>query len=434
MQVSVEESGAIERKLAISVPSEKIESEIARRLKDVAKKARIPGFRPGKAPSRVIQKRFSPGITSEVITETIQSSYMDALGQEKIVPAGLVSIEPTPYESGKDLEYVATVEVFPEIPSPTLDGATIRKPVVEVTGQDIDNTLEDIRRRNADFVVRQGKAENGDRLTVSMEGEIGGEKFEQGSVESHSFILGEGEMPEEFEKGLAGVGKDEVTTITVSYPPDHDNPELAGREVNFSVTTKAVEKPELAELDDKFAETLGIREGGIEKMKQEIEKNLSLELDNRLRSVIRNRVMNGLLEKNSLEPPKTLVEEEINQSVQRFTEYMAARNLPTGEIDRDRYADEAGKRVSLSLIVRAIIDSQDIKVDPEQVKARVTEMSSSYEQPEAYVSRFMADPEQLQRIQAVILEDQVVKLMLETATVEDESISFRDFMNTPLES
>ena len=431
MQVSIEESGAIERKLAICVPSEKIDSEVSKRLNDVARQTRIPGFRPGKAPLRIIRQRYSPRITHEVVMETIESSYDAALKEQKMVPAGLISIEPVPYESGNDLEFVATVEVFPQIPSLDLDGVTIRKPVVEVTAQDVDNTMEDIRKHNTEYVTRQGKSEIGDKLTIDFEGKIEGENFEGGTVKGHTFILGNKEMPEEFETGLVGVGKDEVTTITVSYPQDHDNPILAGKEAEYSVTTQEIEIPKLPELDDDFAKTLGISEGGIEKMRQEVEKNLSLELNDRLRAVTHRRVMNGLLEKNQIEVPKSLVESEIDHSIRRFEQYMAAQGMSAAEIGRDHYATEAKRRVALSLIVKAIIDEQKFEIDPESVKAKVTELASSYQQPEAFIDQYMSDSEQVKRIEAMMFEEQVVKSMLESATVEDEKLSLRDFMNHP---
>ncbi len=429
MQVSVEESGAIERKLAICVPSDEIESEVSKRLHDAARKTRIPGFRPGKAPLRIIRQRFAPGITNEVVMETIQSSYDAALQQQEIVPAGLLSIEPVPYESGNDLEFVATIEVFPQIPALDLEGVTVRKPVVEVTTQDIDNTMEDIRLRHADnYVAREGKSEKGDKLTVDFEGKIEGESFEGGTVKGHSFILGNREMPEEFENGLVGVGKDEVMIIPVLYPQFHDNPVLAGKEVEYSVTIKAMEKPELPELDDEFAERMGVSEGGIQKLREEVENNMARELDERLRGVTHHRVMNGLLQKNEIEVPKSLVENEIDHSVRRLEQYMAAQGLPVGEINREHYTVEAKRRVALSLIVKAIIDKQVIQVDPEAVKAKVTEMAASYEQPEAFITHFMSDPDQVKRTEALMFEEQVVEMMLETAIVEEEKLSLQEFM------
>ena len=431
MQVSVEQSGDLERKLAICVPCEEIESEVSERLRDVARKTRIPGFRPGKAPLRIVRQRFSDGIANEVVKDKVQSSYHAALTDQGIVPAGLLSIDPTPWEPGNDLEFVATIEVYPQMPALNLDGVTIRKPVVEVTGRDVDNTMQDIRLRHADsYVAKPGKSERGDRLTVDFARKTEGENLpDEQAVEGHSFILGNMSMPQEFENGLLGVGKDEVRIIPVAYLQSHDNPALAGKEVEYSVTVRAVDKPVLPELDDEFAQKMGIRGGGIERLRQEVERNLAHELDERLRKVKGHRVMDGLLQKNQIAAPKSLVEREIDYSIHMIEQYMAERNLPMGEVDRDDYAAEAKRRVVQGLVVRAIIDQQSIRVEPDEVKARVTDMAASYEQPEAFTSRFMSNPEQMKRIESLLVEEKVMEAMLKTATVEEEKLSFREFMD-----
>ncbi len=429
MQVSVEESGTIERKITISVPSEKITTEVNKRLKDVAKKARIPGFRPGKAPQSVIKKRYEPQVTNDVVGETINSSYVDALGQEKIVPAGLISIDPTPYEPGQDLKFVATVELFPEIPSPTLSGRTVEKPIVEITAEDVDNTLEDIRKRNTNFEAKRGQSEKGDRVTIDFDGKIDGAAFEGGSATDFVFVLGEGQMLGEFDSGLMGVNNEEIKEIAFTFPEEYGSPEVAGKEVVFMVTVKKVEQPVLPELNDDFAATLGIKEGGLEKMKTEIDLNLNRELDTKLRNVIRDRVMEELFASNSVEAPKALVEEEKDRMAKNLSEQMTAQGLPTDKIDRENYADEAKKRVALGLIAREIIEKSEIKITEENIRARIVQMSTGYDDSEAYVNWHFADPERLKDIESVLLEEEIVNRMLETATVKEVKQSFKDFMN-----
>lgn len=431
MQVSVEESGAIERKISISVPSEKIDSEIAKRLSEVAKNARIPGFRPGKAPQNVIEKRYAPQVTNEVIGETINASYMDALGQEKITPAGLLSIDPTPYEAGKEFQFVVTVEVFPKIPSPTLAGKTIKKPVVAVTDDDIMKTLEDVCKRNAKFVAKDGKSEKEDRLTIDFEGKIDGEVFENGSATDFVFVLGVGQMLEQFDTGLIGLKAGETKHIAFTFPESYGSAEVAGKDVAFMVTVKVVEQPELAQLDDAFAESLGIKEGGIEKMKEEISTSLKRELDSHMRTVMRDRVLDALYAANDIEYPKVLVEEELDRSVKAISEQLTAQGLPTDKVDRNLYQDQAKKRVALGLIAREVIEKFKIEADEKAVRARIGEMSAGYESEEEYVKWHYADPQRLQNIESVVLEDQVVTHMLETATVKEEKMSFKDFMSPP---
>lgn len=428
MQVTVEESGTIERKLKISIPSEKMGEEIEKRLKTVSKQAKIPGFRPGKAPRSVIEKRFSNQVTNEVIQDTIHSSYSDALNEQKIAPAGLVSIDPVPYENGKDFEFVATVELFPEIPNPTLEGKTIEKPVCEVSDGDVDKTLEDLQKRNAKFADKDGASEAGDQITIDFDGKIDGESFPGGSAQDFPFVLGEGQMLEEFDSALVGAKTGDIKKVAFTFPDDYHGAEVAGKAVDFEITVKNVKAAALPALDDEFAETLGIAEGGIERMREEIRGSLERELNARLRSTLREHVMDALHEANKIEIPKALVEEEIDRAVQTITQQLAGQNLPAEGIDRENYREEASKRVALGLIAREIIEKNEIKIDGEMVRGRIEEMASGYDDAEAFVNYYYGDQQRLQQVEAAVLEEQVVNTMLETANVKEVEVDFRDFM------
>lgn len=429
MQISIEESGAIERKLTIVVPAQEIKREVDKQLKDAARNARIPGFRPGKAPQNIIKKRYEPQITNEVISKAINSSYRDALTQEKIVPAGLLSIDPTPYQQGKDLSYVATIEVYPKIAAATLQGRTITKPVVEVTDEDVARTLDDIRARHADYVTKDGAAEKHDKLTIDFIGKIDGEEFAGGSATDFEFILGQGQMLKEFDTALLDCKQGDDKIIAFTFAQDYGNDEVAGKDVEFVVAVKTVTKPVLPELDDAFAESLGITEGGIEKMKQEIESNLKREMETRIRATIRNNVMNALYASNDIQIPQALIDEETDRAVEIISKRLQEKSLPTDKIDRNLYAEEAKKRVALGLIAREIIEKSAISADEATVHAKVTELSQSYEDSEAFVNWNMSNPEQRKQIEAVVIEEQIVDKMLETATLEEVRMSFKDFMN-----
>jgi trigger factor len=242
-------------------------------------------------------------------------------------------------------------------------------------------------------------------------------------------MLGQRQMLEEFDNGLMGAKEGEARDIKFTFPDDYGSEEVAGKKVEFVVTVKAVERPELPDLDDNFAETLGITEGGIDKMKAEIESNLTRELESRKRVVVRDRVMDALYECNAIEAPKALVEEEIDRSVEAVTEQLTSQGLPTDKIDRSVYADDARRRVVLGLVARDIVEKSEIKPDQEAIRARVVDMADSYEDSEAYVNWHMADSERVKNIEAVVIEEQIVEKMLETATVKDEKLSFKDFMN-----
>lgn len=429
MQVTVEESGAIERKLTISVPSDELGQEIEKRLRNVSKQAKIPGFRPGKAPRSVIEKRYSNQVINEVISDTIHSSYQEALMDQKIAPAGLVSIEPTPYEAGNDLQYVATIELFPEIPFSTLEGKTIEKPICEVSDSDVERTLEDLRKRNAKYEIKDDSSELGDQVTIDFEGKIDGEPFPGGTAKDFPFVLGEGQMLQEFDSALVGVKAGDSKSVAFTFPEDYHGADVAGKDVNFEIQVNKVEKATLPDLDDAFAETLGITEGGMDKMREEIRTSLERELSTRLRSTMRERVMDALHEANKIEVPKALVEEEIDRAVQTITQQLSAQGIPAKDIDRNNYAEEAKKRVALGLIARDVIEKNEINVDAEAVRARIEELASGYDDSDAFVNYYYSDQERLQQIEAIVLEEQVVNTMLETADVKESNVEFKEFMN-----
>ena len=438
MQVSIEESGVIERKVTVSVPRADVDREIEKRLRGMARKARIPGFRPGKAPQNIINQRYGAQVTNEVVSDTINTSYREALGQEAIVPAGLVSIEPKPFVSGDDLQYVATIELYPEIPSPTLTGRAIEKPVCAIAAEDVERTLEDIRKRNADFTPKEGKSQNGDRLTIDFDGRINGQPFAGGSHQDHQFVLGDGHIFERFETDLAAVAAGESKTVAFTFPEDYPGAGVAGKAVEFAVTVKAVERRVLPELDNAFAEKLGIKNGGMEKMRAEIEVSLKRELATRMRSLLRDRVMDALMKVNDIEAPKALVESEIDHRMQTLAQHMEAQGIraPEEELnnqsERERFASDARRQVILGLIARGIIEKYDLKPDGEVVRARIEEMATGYDDDQALVNWYYADPARLQPVEAMVLEDQVVAQMLETATVTEKKVSFRELMNPQL--
>ena len=448
MQVSVEESGVIERKVTVSVPRAEVDREIEKRLQNMAKRARIPGFRPGKAPQNIINQRYGAQVTNEVVSDTINTTYREALGKEEIVPAGLVSIEPKPFVSGDDLQYVATIELYPEIPAPTLAGRTIEKPQCAIAAEDVARTLEDIRKRNADFIPRDGDkdgqkdghknggAENGDRLTIDFDGKIDGQPFAGGAGKDHQFVLGDGQMLEHFETELVAVAVGESKQIAFTFPGDYPGKAVAGKAVEFAVTVKAVERRVLPELDNAFAEKLGIKEGGMEKMREEIETSLKRELAARMRALMRERVMDALLKVNDIEAPRALVEAEIDRRVQAFSEQMTAQSqaqgmppTPATPPEREHFAAEAKRQVILGLIVRGIIEKFDLKADGAAVRERIEEMATGYDDGEAMLNWYYADPARLQPIEAMVLEDQVVARTCETATVTEKKVSFRELMN-----
>ena len=422
--------------MTVSVPRAEVDREIEKRLRNMARRARIPGFRPGKAPQNIVNQRYGAQVTNEVVKDTINTSYREALGREEIVPAGLVSIEPRPLVSGDDLQYVATIELYPEIPRPTLAGRTIEKPLCTITAEDVERTLQDIRIRNADFIPREGKSEQGDRLTIDFDGRIDGQPFAGGAGKDHQFVLGDGHMFERFETELAGVGAGESKQIAVTFPADYPGQAVAGKAAEFAVTVKAVERRVLPELDNALAEKLGIKAGakadGMKKMREEIETSLNRELATRMRTLMRDRVMEALMEVNDIEAPKALVDAEIDRRMRAVTRQMEARGMPESPEqapERERFAAGARRQVILGLIARGVIDKFNMKADDATVRARIEEIATGYEDGETIINWYYADPARLQPIETMVLEEQVVERMCETATITEKKVSFKELMN-----
>lgn len=427
MRVSVEESGAIERKLTVSIPHAEVDREIEKRLREVARGARIPGFRPGKAPHPIVAKRYGDQVANEVISDTINTSYREALGREGIVAAGLVSIEPKPFVSGDDLQYVATVELFPDIPSPTLAGRSIEKPACTVTAEDVERVIEDFRKRCAEFVAREGASQDGDRLTIDYAGRLDGRPFAGGSAADHQFTLGEGRILEPLETGLKGVAAGQSRRIPLTLPEDFPSAEAAGKAVEFEVAVKAVERPVLPELDDAFAEQLGLSDRGMAGIREDIKRSLEREAAARVREVLHDRVMNELLKANPVEAPSVLVEAEIDRRVQAFSRHRADRQAPAQraqDLDRELFREGAARRVLLGLVAREVVQKAGLKADADAVRGKIEEMAGG--DNEALVNWYYSDPERLQSVEGMVLEEKVVERMLETATVVEKRVSFAE--------
>lgn len=429
MQVTVEESGAIERRITVSVPHAEVEREIEKRLRALARRARIPGFRPGKAPRGIVDKRYGAQVTDEVVSDTINTSYREALGKESIEPAGLLSIEPKPFAPGDDLRYTATVELYPPIPSPTLAGRTIEKPRCAVTAEDVERTLLNIRKQHADFVAKEGKSEKGDRITIDFDGTIDGNPFAGGSAENHRLVLGEGDMLDPFESELLGLEAGAAKQVAFTFPDRYPGGEVAGKAASFEVVVKAVERRVLPECDEAFARKLGVAEGGMEKMRAEIEVNLQRELDTRMRAVLRDRVMDELVKANEIEVPKALIEAEIERRMKAVEQQMAAQGMAKQQIEREHFAADAKRQVLIGLVAREIMEKFDLKVDSADLRRRIEEMAADYDDSEAWINWHYSEPARLRRVEAMMLEEQVVERMLETAAVTEKKVSFQEFMN-----
>ena len=425
MQVSVESTSALERRLTIGVPAERIESEVTKRLQQTARRAKVPGFRPGKVPMSVIRQRYEDSARQEALGDLIQSSFYEAIVAEKLNPAGAPSVEPKVFEKGKDLEYVATFEIYPEIQVAGFEGITVERPQAEVSEADVDNMLDILRKQNTRFEAVERAAEHGDQLNIDFVGKIEGEAFAGGSAKGTALVLGSGRMIPGFEDALVGAKAGEERVITPTFPEDYQNLELAGKTAEFTVTVNAVAAPVLPELNEQFFALFGASEGGLEGFRAEVRKNMERELRQAIKSKVKNQVMEGLLAANPVELPKALVANEVQrlrvQAVQQF-----GGNIKPEQLPAELFEEQAKRRVSLGLIIAEVVKQAELKPDDARVRELIEEMASAYQEPEQVVAWYYKNEQQLGEVRSVVLEEQVVDTVLQKAKVTDKPVSYEE--------
>ena len=425
MQVSIEATTALERRMTIGVPAERIEKEVDKRLQQTARRVKVPGFRPGKVPMTVVRQRYEDSARQEVLGDVIQSSFYEAVVQEKLNPAGAPSVEPKVFEKGKDLEYIATFEVFPEIDVAGFETIEVERLQSDVADADLDKMLDVLRKQNISYVDADRAAQNDDQVVIDFVGKKDGEAFAGGSAKGTQLVLGSGRMIPGFEDGLVGAKAGEERVLNLSFPEEYHNKDLAGQAVEFTVTVTKVQAPQLPELNEEFFAQFGISEGGEAGFREEVRKNMQRELKQAIKTKVKNQVMDGLLAANAIEVPKAAIESEVNrlrqQAVQRFGGGLKADQLPA-----ELFEEQAKRRVSLGLIVAEVVKKFDLKPDEARVKAMIEELAGAYQEPEQVVSWYYKNEQQMNEVRSVVLEEQVVDTVLEKAKVTDKQVSYEE--------
>ena len=430
MQVTVESPTALERKLMVQVPEERITGEVDKRLQDLAGSVRIPGFRPGKVPVKVVRQRFGRQVREEVVGEIVQTSLGDAISQEQLRPAGPPTIDPLEFSPGTGVTYTATFDVYPEISRPAVESLQIKRATAEVNETDIDNMLETLRQQRRTWEKVERAAASGDRVVVDFTGSVAGEQIDQGTGEAVPIELGAGRMIPGFEEGLEGIAASESRTLDLVFPENYPNADLAGSAVVFEIDAKAVEQPVLPELDEAFAVSLGVEEGGIEAFRVQVRGNMERELADGVNALTKQRVMEALLAGQSIDLPQTLVDQEAARALDRRRLELSHSGLDpdTLGLEVSMFSEAARRRVSLGLLLAEILKVQGIEVDPERVRERIETIASTYEDEEEVVNWYYSDRERLSDIESNVLEDQVVEWILETAQISDEITSFDEVL------
>jgi trigger factor len=429
MQISIETTAGLERRLTISVPSETFEQKISERLGDAASRVRIPGFRPGHVPMKEVRRRFGPAVRVEVAGELMQSSFMNAVVQESLAPAGQPSLEVVQMEPGNDFEFTATFEVFPSVELANLGKAEIKRPSAEITEADIDQMIVRLREQRKGWDVVERPAAEGDRVTIDFVGRLDGEVFEGGSAEDATFEIGAGQMIEDFDRGARGLAPGAQGTFDATFPADYRAENLAGKTVTFEVTMKKVEAPAQPALDDEFFKAFGVESGGLEAFRADVRRNMQREIDDAVRTQVKSQVMDQLHKLHKVQLPRAMIEREMEhlrqEMMQQFRSYGGgAGNQP--DLPLDLFREQAERRVSVGLVVNEIVTSAKLEVDPASVRARIESMAEGYAEPQQVINWYYGNQEQLQQIEMALLEDRVVEHVLGAARVEEVPSTYQD--------
>ncbi|MFN6831129.1 trigger factor [Proteus mirabilis] len=429
MQVSVETTQGLGRRVTITVPAADIQKAVDSELKKAAKTVRIDGFRKGHVPMSMVKQRYGMSVLNDVLGDLMQRNFINAIIENKVNPVGAPDYKPEQYKEGEDFVYSVEFEVFPEIELKDLESIEVVKPIVTVKDEDVDNMLETLRKQQAEWKDKEGEVAAEDRVTVDFNGSIDGEEFEGGKAEDFVLAMGLGRMIPGFEEGLIGHKAGEEFTIDVTFPEDYHAENLKGKKAQFAINLKKVEERELPELTEEFIKRFGIADGSVDGLRAEVRKNMERELKNAIRTRVKSQVIDGLVKANEVDVPAAAVDSEIEvlqrQAAQRFGgDEKQALQLP-----RELFEEQAKRRVIVGLLLGEVINSNELKAEDERVKALIDEMASAYEDPSEVVEFYNKNEQLMNNIRNLALEEQAVEKILATAKVTEKETNFTELMN-----
>ena len=429
MQVSVEKTSELSRKMTVSVPEAVVQEKMAERLKSLARDVKIDGFRPGKVPQQVVKKMFGDRVRGEIASDLINETYFDAIEGQDLKPVGHPHIQPLDEVDG--FKYTAVFEVYPEI---SLEGVTqleVLRPVATVSESDVDQMIDKLRAQQQTWHIVDRPALKYDNITISFSGTSEGENFTEGRVEDFQVVCGSKKMIPGFEENLLGLEVGAHKTFTLNFPEEYGNEKLAGKTAEFDVDVIKVEEPLLAEIDEVFVKAYGIEDGSVESFRVDVKNNMERELELALRGKLKGSVMDALYEKIPLSIPNSLVDIEIENLMKPYIETAKRqkKSLDDLSLPRDMFEGRAKRRVALGLILGEIIQKNAIKLDDDKVRSTIEDMAKSYERPQDVVNWYYTDESRLNEVQQMVLEDQTIEWLVAQAKVSDEQVNFSDVMD-----
>lgn len=433
MQVSVENLKGLERKVTISVPTEKVEEEVSLRLKDLARTAKMDGYRPGKVPFEKVRNRFSDKVRTEVAKEMIQSTLYEALQEKDLVPAGQPFVQPEQLEEGKDFRYHAVFEIMPELEVTELNQAPVELVNATLADKDVADMIEKLREQHKEFTEVQRAVKDGDKVEIDFEGFLDGEAFPGGSAKGHELVIGSGSMIPGFEEGIIGAEPGKELEIKVNFPQDYGHKELAGKETTFKITVNKILEGVLPELNDAFVEKFNIKEGGIEALKKDIKGNMERELERRVEALNREKLFDKLMEVNIIELPTALVDREIenlkHDMYHRMFGHEHKENEQIPDFPRELFEEQAQRRVHLGLLFSEYVKKHNLVPDSEKVDAMIEKFANAYESPDELRSWYKNSKEHMAEVESLVLEQMVADKIAEDAKINYKDTDYDSVMN-----
>jgi len=430
MLQDVENLGALQRRLELSLPSDAIGREVAARLAKLARSVRMPGFRPGKVPMKMIASSYGAQVQAEVLNDKIGEAFNAAVSARQLRVAGTPTVAPKSGGDDAQITFSATFEVYPEISVGDLGGFTVEKSVCPVGDPEVDKTIDIMRRQRATMAEVDRPAAEGDRITVDYSGSVDGVPFEGGSAADFQFIVGQGKMLPEFEGAVAGMARGESKTFPLTFPADYRATELAGKTASFEVAVKKVEQVNLPPVDADFARQLGVRDGDVSKMRDEVRANLQREVASRLVARTKDSVMGALLGVAAFELPQTLVKGDSQRLLELARSDLSARGVDpaTMQLSADTFLPQAQRRVRLGLLVGEIVRTQNLQPRQDQIRKRLEELAQSYEKPSEVIQWYLGNRQRLSEVETVVMEDNVVNWVLARSQVAERQVAFDELM------
>ena len=434
MQQAVQNTpSTLERSLTVSVPIAKIESEIATRLKKLARTVKMQGFRPGHVPLKMVERHYGPQVRQEVLSDSVQQSFADAVKDQNYRVAGYPRFQPVqaPGEGAEKIEYTATFEVYPEVVVEDVSSQAVHRPVTPVADANVEATLTTLRKQRAKYERVERAARNEDLVNIDFEGLIAGQPFTGNKASNFTVVLGEGRMLKDFEEALAGMKEGEQKTFPITFPQDYAE-EVKGKTADFTVTVNQVAEPKLPEVDAEFAKALGVEDGDVERLKREVRQNIDKEVAKRIKQSVKDQVMDGLLATAKFDVPRALLEAEIERMQQQAIEDLKQRGMTAQNLSLppDLFVERATRRLKLSILVTELVKRENLLPKPEQVRKVIEDHAESFEQPEQLVRWYYGDPSRLAEVEALVMEDNVVEWAMGKMKVEDKPTDFDELMGT----